>query len=90
MIVATGSTSLSLRISGLENNERVVLCEDFLERGRIEDAAEYIVVGGGAAGLETAEYIAEGGGAGYRHRDDRVPGEGTSRDAPSSYPEKTR
>jgi NADPH-dependent 2,4-dienoyl-CoA reductase/sulfur reductase-like enzyme len=62
VIVATGSTSVTLRVSGLEGNERVVLCEDLLEAERIVKGAGYIVVGGGAAGLEAAEYIAEEGG----------------------------
>ncbi|ABK19248.1 FAD-dependent oxidoreductase [Syntrophobacter fumaroxidans] len=63
VIVATGSASIALRADGLEGNERVVLVESLLRSGRISTGGRYIVVGGGAAGLETAEFIAENGGS---------------------------
>lgn len=62
VIVATGSTSISIRVPGLENNDRVVLNEDLLRSESIAGSAQYLVVGGGAGGLEAAEYIAESGG----------------------------
>jgi 2,4-dienoyl-CoA reductase-like NADH-dependent reductase (Old Yellow Enzyme family)/thioredoxin reductase len=62
VIIATGSSSIFLRVDGLENNPRVVVCEDLLLSGEIVRGHGYVVVGGGAAGLETAEYIAQAGG----------------------------
>lgn len=60
-IIATGSTSVSIRAEGLENNPRVVLCEDLLRSGRVLEGGKYIVVGGGAGGLEAAEFLGERG-----------------------------
>lgn len=62
VILATGSTSVAIRADGLENNERVILCEALLRSEKIAPGSSYIVVGGGAAGLEAAEHIAESGG----------------------------
>jgi len=62
VIVATGSESIAIRAGGLENNERVVLSEDFLRAKTVFKGGRYIVVGGGAGGLEVAEFIAQLGG----------------------------
>ena len=60
-IIATGSTSISIRAEGLENNPRVVLCEDLLRSGQVLKGGKYVVVGGGAGGLEAAEFLGERG-----------------------------
>ncbi len=69
VIVATGSTSLSIRADGLANNERVVLCEDLLRSERVVKGCKYLVVGGGAGGL---------GWRSHGNRNDRTFGERAS------------
>ncbi|MCU0560007.1 MAG: FAD-dependent oxidoreductase [Desulfobacterales bacterium] len=56
VIVATGGTSIIPDINGLETHPRVFTAEDVLYAPQIEPGT-YLVIGGGAVGLETAELI---------------------------------
>ena len=59
VIVATGSVPITPEVPGIQS-ENVSFAEDVLNSSP-PSSGDYLVVGGGLVGLETAEFIAEGG-----------------------------
>ena len=60
VVVATGGTVIMPEIEGLETHPKVVTTEALLSAGSIPKGV-YLVVGGGAVGLETAGFICSAG-----------------------------
>lgn len=58
IVLATGATNIKLNIEGAEDGERVFSAEELL-KSNVIPSGSYLVVGGGAVGLETAEFLAQ-------------------------------
>ena len=60
IVIATGATAIKLPVEGANSGDPVFCAEEILARQDI-DRGRYLVIGGGAVGLETAEVLAESG-----------------------------
>ena len=60
LIIAVGSSPLVPSIPGL-NGENVIVVNYYLEKDKVKDAEEIVVLGGGLAGCETAIHLAQEG-----------------------------
>jgi NADPH-dependent 2,4-dienoyl-CoA reductase/sulfur reductase-like enzyme len=58
IVIATGATAIKLPVEGAEAGDNIFSAEDILGSQDI-DPGQYLVIGGGAVGLETAEILAE-------------------------------
>jgi 2,4-dienoyl-CoA reductase-like NADH-dependent reductase (Old Yellow Enzyme family)/thioredoxin reductase len=58
IVIATGATAIKLPVEGANSGGPVFCAEEILARRDIA-AGRYLVIGGGAVGLETAEILAE-------------------------------
>ena len=58
IVIATGATGIKPSVEGLKSGDPVFCAEDILGWQYI-DPGRYLVIGGGAVGLETAEILAE-------------------------------
>lgn len=61
LIIAVGSSPLVPPIPGLDNENVVVVNNYYLEKDKIKDDKEIVVLGGGLAGCETAIHLAQEG-----------------------------
>lgn len=58
IVIATGATAIKLPVEGAKAGDNIFSAEDLLGSQDI-DPGRYLVIGGGAVGLETAEILAE-------------------------------
>jgi 2,4-dienoyl-CoA reductase-like NADH-dependent reductase (Old Yellow Enzyme family)/thioredoxin reductase len=58
IVIATGTTAAKPPVEGAKSGDHVFSAEDILGSQNI-DSGRYLVIGGGAVGLETAEILAE-------------------------------
>lgn len=61
LIIAVGSSPLIPPIPGLDGENVVVVNNYYLEKDKVKDANEIVVLGGGLAGCETAIHLAQEG-----------------------------
>ena len=61
LIIAVGSSPLVPPIPGLDGENVVVVNNYYLEKDKVKDAKEIVVLGGGLAGCETAIHLAQEG-----------------------------
>ena len=61
LIIAVGSSPLTPPIPGLDGENVVVVNNYYLEKDKLKDSNEIVVLGGGLAGCETAIYLAQEG-----------------------------
>jgi Pyruvate/2-oxoglutarate dehydrogenase complex, dihydrolipoamide dehydrogenase (E3) component, and related enzymes len=61
LIIAVGSSPLVPPIPGLDGENVVVVNNYYLEKEKVQDAKEVVVLGGGLAGCETAIHLAQEG-----------------------------
>ncbi len=61
LIIAVGSSPLVPPIPGLDGENVVVVNNYYLEKDKVKDAKEVVVLGGGLAGCETAIHLAQEG-----------------------------
>lgn len=61
LIIAVGSSPLVPSIPGLDGENVIVVNNYYLEKDKVKDAEEIVVLGGGLAGCETAIHLAQEG-----------------------------
>ena len=61
LIIAVGSSPLVPSIPGLNGENVIVVNNYYLEKDKVKDAEEIVVLGGGLAGCETAIHLAQEG-----------------------------
>lgn len=61
LIIAVGSSPLVPSIPGLDGKNVIVVNNYYLEKDKVKDAEEIVVLGGGLAGCETAIHLAQEG-----------------------------
>ena len=61
LIIAVGSSPLVPPIPGLDGENVVIVNNYYLEKDKVKDAKEVVVLGGGLAGCETAIHLAQEG-----------------------------
>ena len=61
LIIAVGSSPLTPPIPGLDGDNVVVVNNYYLEKDKVKDANEIVVLGGGLAGCEAAIHLAQEG-----------------------------
>ena len=61
LIIAVGSSPLTPPIPGLDGENVVVVNNYYLEKDKLKDSNEIVVLGGGLAGCETAIHLAQEG-----------------------------
>lgn len=61
LIIAVGSSPLVPSIPGLDGENVIIVNNYYLEKDKVKDAKEIVVLGGGLAGCETAIHLAQEG-----------------------------